>query len=184
MKDSGNPLARALNLTLIAGAWLIVPGGERTEWWREWRAELWQARHEHACDGRISWMSERAGSFVMLMSFDPDRRDQERKTKFNNSRCTSKCKKSFIYWRLVNFPCHLEQLVFAPWPDQVSSSRDETFEPSRRAAARRAKQDRGARSCRLRRRDLRQCDRQARREHRSKRQAPSLMVGMTRHDTF
>ena len=60
MKDSGNPLARALNLTLIAGAWLIVPGGERTEWWREWRAELWQARHEHACDGRISWMSERA----------------------------------------------------------------------------------------------------------------------------
>jgi len=91
-----------------------------------------------------SWMSERAGSFVMLMSFDPDRRDQERKTKFNNSRCTSKCKKSFIYWRLVNFPCHLEQLVFAPWPDQISSSRDETFEPSRRAAARRAKQDRGS----------------------------------------
>jgi hypothetical protein len=60
MKASGNPLARALNLALIAGAWLIVPGGERTDWWREWRAELWQARHEHACDGRISWASERA----------------------------------------------------------------------------------------------------------------------------
>jgi hypothetical protein len=30
--------------------------------------------------------------------------------------------------------CQLEQLVFAPRPDQISSSRDETFEPSRRAA--------------------------------------------------
>jgi len=64
---------------------------------------------------------------------------------------------------LVNLPCQLEQLVFAPWPDQISSSRDETFEPSRRAAARRAKQDRGS-----------SIMSQARRGHRSKRQAPSL----------
>jgi hypothetical protein len=60
MKDSGSPFARGLNLALIAGAWLIVPGGEHAEWWREWRAELWQARNEHACDGRVSWVSERA----------------------------------------------------------------------------------------------------------------------------
>jgi len=60
MKDSGYPFARALNLGLIAGAWLIVPGGEREDWWHEWRAEIWQARIDHACDGRVSWESERA----------------------------------------------------------------------------------------------------------------------------
>ena len=59
MKDSGNPIARTLNLGLIAGAWLIVPGSERADWWREWRAEIWQARVERACDGRVSWASER-----------------------------------------------------------------------------------------------------------------------------
>jgi len=60
MTHPGNPIARALDLGLIAGAWLFVPAGERMEWWREWRAELWQARHEHACDGRVTWPSERA----------------------------------------------------------------------------------------------------------------------------
>ena len=59
MKNTGNLLVRALNLGLLAGAWLVVPGGERTEWWREWSAELWQARREHECDGRVSWASER-----------------------------------------------------------------------------------------------------------------------------
>ncbi len=60
MKAPGNPLARALNLALIGGAWLVVPSGERPEWWREWRAELWQARQEQAFDGRVPWASERA----------------------------------------------------------------------------------------------------------------------------
>ena len=59
MKNTGNLLVRALNLGLLAGAWLVVPGGERTEWWREWSAELWQARREHECDGRVSWAAER-----------------------------------------------------------------------------------------------------------------------------
>ncbi len=59
MNDPGNPLARALNLGVLAGAWLIVPGDGREEWWREWRGELWQARQEHACDGAVSWRSER-----------------------------------------------------------------------------------------------------------------------------
>lgn len=58
MKDPGNPLARTLNLGLLAGAWLIVPDGERAEWWREWRGELWQVRQDHACDGEVSWTSE------------------------------------------------------------------------------------------------------------------------------
>jgi hypothetical protein len=58
MKDAGNRLAHALDLSILAGAWLVVPGG-RTEWWREWRAELWQARREYACDGRVTWASER-----------------------------------------------------------------------------------------------------------------------------
>ena len=39
MNDPGNPLARALNLGVLAGAWLIVPGDGREEWWREWRGE-------------------------------------------------------------------------------------------------------------------------------------------------
>lgn len=60
MKAVGSPLARTVDLTLLAGAWLLVPGEERSEWWREWRAELWQARNENACDGKISWTSERA----------------------------------------------------------------------------------------------------------------------------
>lgn len=59
MKYTGNLLARAVNLGLLAGAWLVVPGDERAEWWREWRAELWQARLEHECDGRVSSASER-----------------------------------------------------------------------------------------------------------------------------
>jgi len=60
MKDPGNTLPRLLNLGLLGGAWLIVPGGTRVEWWREWRAELWQARNQYAYDRRFSWPSERA----------------------------------------------------------------------------------------------------------------------------
>ena len=59
MKDTGNRLAHALDLGLLAGAWIIVPG-KRVEWWREWHAELWQARREYTCDGKLTWASERA----------------------------------------------------------------------------------------------------------------------------
>ncbi len=59
MKDAGSPLACALDLGLLAAACLLVPGDARAEWWREWRAELWQARHQNACDGQISWAAER-----------------------------------------------------------------------------------------------------------------------------
>lgn len=52
--------ARAMDAGLLAGASVLVPGAARGEWWREWRAELWQARHEFAyCDG-FSWSAERA----------------------------------------------------------------------------------------------------------------------------
>lgn len=60
MKAPGDPMARMLDLMLIAGAWLVVPSVERQEWWREWRSELWHARRELALDGRVSWASERA----------------------------------------------------------------------------------------------------------------------------
>jgi len=62
MKHSATPLvqlpALIFNLGLLAGAWLIVPAGGRTDWWREWRAELWQARNEYAYEQRFSWSSE------------------------------------------------------------------------------------------------------------------------------
>ena len=64
MKEPGNPLARALDLGVLAGAWMIVPRDQRPDWWREWRGELWQARQDHACDGAVSWQSER-----VLLSF-------------------------------------------------------------------------------------------------------------------
>jgi hypothetical protein len=52
--------ARAANFCLLAGAAVLVPGVARGEWWREWRAELWQARHEFAYTGRFSWSAEAA----------------------------------------------------------------------------------------------------------------------------
>ena len=52
--------ARSANFCLLAGASLLVLGSQRAEWWREWRAELWQVRHEFACVGGFSWSAERA----------------------------------------------------------------------------------------------------------------------------
>ena len=60
MKPAGNRLANALNLGLLAGAWLVVPRNTRADWWHEWRAELWQARSEYAYDCWFSWSHERA----------------------------------------------------------------------------------------------------------------------------
>jgi hypothetical protein len=60
VKPSGNPLARLFDVGLLAGAWLIVPGIGRLDWWREWRAELWQARNEYSYDCWFSLSAERA----------------------------------------------------------------------------------------------------------------------------
>lgn len=48
----------AVNHCLLAGACVLVPGGERKEWWQEWQAELWQVRREFAFTGEFSWASE------------------------------------------------------------------------------------------------------------------------------
>ena len=69
MKGSGIPLARFIDQGLLAGAWLFVPGGQRAEWWREWRAELWQARNEYAYDSRFSLSSERAVASFCLGAY-------------------------------------------------------------------------------------------------------------------
>lgn len=50
--------ARVANVCLLAGASLLVPGEERGDWWREWRAELWQVRHEFAYCDVFSWSAE------------------------------------------------------------------------------------------------------------------------------
>ena len=51
---------RAVDLALLRSASLLVPGGQRAEWWREWYAELWQARREYSFADEFSWSSERA----------------------------------------------------------------------------------------------------------------------------
>ena len=48
---------RAVDLGLLRGASLLVPGGQRTEWRREWNGELWQVRRSHM--GEFSWAAER-----------------------------------------------------------------------------------------------------------------------------
>jgi hypothetical protein len=60
MKPSPDAVARGVDLCLLRGAWLLVPGLQREEWWREWYGELWQARHERVCAGAFSWRAERA----------------------------------------------------------------------------------------------------------------------------
>jgi len=49
---------RALHLGLLRVASLLVPGGQRAEWWREWHAELWQVRRACAYTGEFCWASE------------------------------------------------------------------------------------------------------------------------------
>jgi len=43
------------HLGLLRAASAIAPGRRRTEWWREWRAELWHVRRVCAPDGCASW---------------------------------------------------------------------------------------------------------------------------------
>ena len=53
-------VVRAADLALLRSASLLVPSGQRAEWWREWYAELWQARREYSFADEFSWASERA----------------------------------------------------------------------------------------------------------------------------
>jgi hypothetical protein len=48
-----------LCLGLLRCASLLVPGGQRVDWWREWRSELWHVRQACTPERGISWTAER-----------------------------------------------------------------------------------------------------------------------------
>ena len=62
---------RAIDLSLLRGASLLVPGKQRAEWWREWHSELWHVRRECAPGETVSWQSEREVTAFCLGAF-PD----------------------------------------------------------------------------------------------------------------
>ena len=60
---------RILDLGLLHGASLLVPGGQRAEWRREWFAELWQVRRACAFGNRFRWAAEREIAGFCLGAF-------------------------------------------------------------------------------------------------------------------
>lgn len=60
-----------LCLALLRGASLLVPGRQREEWWKEWRAELWHVRRACAAKDSFSWIGEREVAKFCLGAF-PD----------------------------------------------------------------------------------------------------------------
>lgn len=48
-----------LQLAVLRCAWLLVPGRQRRDWWREWRAELWHVRQACTPARGVSWVAER-----------------------------------------------------------------------------------------------------------------------------
>jgi hypothetical protein len=60
-----------LCLGLLRAASLLVPGRQRAEWWREWRAELWHVRRAYIAEHSFSWMAEREVAEFCLGAF-PD----------------------------------------------------------------------------------------------------------------
>ena len=62
---------RAIDVSLLRGASLLVPVAQRAEWWREWRSELWHVRRECAPGGTASWQAEREVTAFCLGAF-PD----------------------------------------------------------------------------------------------------------------
>jgi hypothetical protein len=69
MNPSIGFVVRVADLALLRSASLLVPSAQRAEWWREWYAELWQARREYAGTGKFSWASERAIAGFCLGAF-------------------------------------------------------------------------------------------------------------------
>jgi hypothetical protein len=54
---------------LLRCASLLVPAGQRAEWIREWRAELWHVRQERSPEGAVSWQGEREVTAFCLGAF-------------------------------------------------------------------------------------------------------------------
>jgi hypothetical protein len=58
-----------LGLGVLRWAALLVPGSERSEWWREWQSELWHVRQTCTPDRGISWTAEREVTKFYLGAF-------------------------------------------------------------------------------------------------------------------
>jgi len=69
MKPPAEWIHRILDLSLLRCASLVVPGKQRSEWWREWHAELWHVRQACAPEGSASWMGEREITAFCLGAF-------------------------------------------------------------------------------------------------------------------
>ena len=62
-------LLHVLQLAVLRGASLLVPGRQRREWWREWRSELWHVRHACTPLRGVSWNAEREVAKFCLGAF-------------------------------------------------------------------------------------------------------------------
>lgn len=59
MKPLASGAFRAFNLVTLRAAALLIPRAQRTEWSREWRAELWHVRQACGAEDAIQWQAER-----------------------------------------------------------------------------------------------------------------------------
>jgi hypothetical protein len=71
MKPSTDQLFHALDETILRSAAWLVPAGLRSEWHREWHAELWHVRCSCGTTSLFSWRAEREIIAFCLGSF-PD----------------------------------------------------------------------------------------------------------------
>ena len=62
-----------LCLAVLRLASLIVPRTQRSEWWREWSAELWHVREACTPSRGISWAAEREVAAFCLGAFQDAR---------------------------------------------------------------------------------------------------------------
>jgi hypothetical protein len=62
-------ILHGLDLAVLRCASLLVPGRQRAEWWREWRAELWHVRQESTPGRGVSWSAERAVAMFCFGAF-------------------------------------------------------------------------------------------------------------------
>ncbi|MGA2252694.1 ABC transporter permease [Terracidiphilus sp.] len=94
MNSIVNPVFRAMDLSLLHSASLLVPAVRREEWLREWRAEFW-----HVTDARIEssafcWQAQREvaafclGSFADAQCMRRLAHDEQRKTVSMHSSAT------------------------------------------------------------------------------------------------
>lgn len=70
MRPAPETACHAICVGVLRAAALLVPAGQRGEWWREWQAELW-----HVCqtceDGEFSWPAQREIAAFCMGAF-PD----------------------------------------------------------------------------------------------------------------